>query len=265
MIEASRMIAKREVSLRAVFSLLLLSLHILSICGSDTKFKRSKRELDGILKPMNTYKGIPDDELESIVRSYPISENQKKYVIENFDKLKESKIPYDSIQAMAVKAPSSGRNAFNVINEDIKRKLTEDMAKNEGTEFYEVYRGDERDEEEIKAAGGFFGRVPVTVEHARFLAKVWADKSMFTSWKYRGSKLKYVPFVATGVEEAHLGTNKYTIKLPIPKERQPPKGSKAMFIIHDEPKLDDSHIIGVYDGDEVIFITGIPMKYITKD
>ena len=192
--------------------------------------------------------------------------------------MKKSPVKYASIPYMVFKSIAQREKVV----EDIKTKLIEDQNKIDHIQPSLVfYRGDNRNPESIRAAGGFFGRAPITVEHARYIVPFWVSKDMKQRWKVNTGNFGDTPIVATSISEGHKGDYHYKIEIPIPQERKAPQpyynslneeGASAVsasglllpFMLHEKEKLKDSHIIGLHYDDEVAFFTGIPKRWITK-
>ena len=110
--------------------------------------------------------------------------------------MKKSPVKYASIPYMVFKSIAQREKVV----EDIKTKLIEDQNKIDHIQPSLVfYRGDNRNPESIRAAGGFFGRAPITVEHARYIVPFWVSKDMKQRWKVNTGNFGDTPIVATSI------------------------------------------------------------------
>jgi hypothetical protein len=147
-----------------------------------------------------------------------------------------------------------------------------------GAQTISFARGDTRSPHEIEDAGGLFGwnRGIVSIAHARQLVRMVMQMSPKDQVEWaRGWKAKTPdsseanPWVAGGTGKAggQKAGHEYLAKLPLlfPDAAELP----GMQVGTDTGNVDNANVIGVRlnpkgtVGDEVIVLTGIPLKYIT--
>lgn len=132
------------------------------------------------------------------------------------------------------------------------------------------YRGDNRTN--IKEIGFSAWNTAYTSAQMRnlmaylFTHKQFA-KDFFNWWKYPGARTLpdlQIPFIATGLQGAHLGKNEYTIHFPTFTFYQIPQmGVFKMCIGFNGNTLGTSDYLAIQiDASEVIFGTAIPSEFI---
>lgn len=140
--------------------------------------------------------------------------------------------------------------------------LAPEVSPGEGTT---LERGDTRDKDELVKEHGFHGRGgSMSVEHARKWAKEWNKKTKqekndwLQKWKAETSpKSEGLPYVATGKECQKAG-HKHTFE--VPKKIECDSGDAKL--VFDGDNLEDSNVIAITGRNEVVFLTGVPDKYI---
>ncbi len=129
-----------------------------------------------------------------------------------------------------------------------------------------LFRGDTRTGEQIVEAKGLHGwGGSMSLDHARsWVENVWykmdsgKQGDWLQTWKAEtSSRTEAMPFLATGWESQKPGTEyRITVPFEIPKSRIFPKVS------FNATDVKDASIICITGRGEVIFLTGIPLKYI---
>lgn len=129
-----------------------------------------------------------------------------------------------------------------------------------------LYRGDTRSPQQIEDDGGLHGRGgSMSLEHARaWVGDVWNNmsaaqkRSWLQDWKVEtSSRTDAMPFVATGWESQKPG-QEYRASLPF----LIPNPTVTPVVAHNGDTLENASIIVVTGRNEVVFLTGIPNKYI---
>lgn len=205
------------------------------------------------------------DILKTILPSYGIDSSLFKEFETKFEELKNSKISYMTIPHIIENVmPKEEKYKKMNIAEKVKKELITQADSVKGKQEVKLYRGDTRSLEEIQKSGGFFGRedAPITIEHARIHINEIANPDWVRRWKAqtKGST-DLVPYVATGQESQKAGTE-YEINIPLIFEA----GSYTIRpkIGTDSGDIKTAKIIALLmTGGEVVFLTGIPMKFIS--
>lgn len=143
-----------------------------------------------------------------------------------------------------------------------------------------VGRGDTRKPYEIEDGGGFFGWDAgiVSLVHARWLVrkvnalKPGVQKAWVAAWKWpTPAPIERNPWIATGTSKEGAQKNadsEYKFTLPLTFAVRP---GYYMHMGTDTGDLDTANVIGFQldaqstgHGDEVLMLTGIPLKYIVS-
>uniref|UniRef100_UPI0026170579 hypothetical protein n=1 Tax=uncultured Microscilla sp. TaxID=432653 RepID=UPI0026170579 len=128
-------------------------------------------------------------------------------------------------------------------------------------------RADGRNAQQIKLSNGFHGwGGSMSIDHARsWVINVWNKKKTsekagwLQDWKSEtSSSSEQVPYVATGWTSQKGGT---TYKISVPMKIGNPRVTPEVFFNAED--IMDATIICISGRDEVVFLTGIPWKYIT--
>lgn len=207
------------------------------------------------------------EELQKLLKSYEVDVDENR--LKSFwDNLPKDKLTYNSVPQI-IERVVGGKDARKKKEDAIKKVkaknevLAPEVLPKTGTM---LQRADTRDKEVIKADGGLHGRGgSMSVEHARSWAAEWQKKSKneknewLRSWKSQTmNKTDEMPYVATG-KESQKGGNNYSFE--VPKEINCETGKDAKLVFNGE-NLEKATVIAVTGGDEVVFLTGIPNKYI---
>jgi hypothetical protein len=140
-------------------------------------------------------------------------------------------------------------------------------------------RGDTRSPYKIRESGGFFGwdAGVVTGPHARTMVKtimtmsLAEQKQWISKWKHpTPDKSEANPWIASGIASGpsdlggQKGGGEFVYELPLIYLQLDDSG---MIVATDTGSIDDASVIGVRLGktdNEIIMLTGVPWKYITK-
>lgn len=217
--------------------------------------------------------GMTVEKLREILPSYGITGDDVIRIEERFDSLKKEALPIVSIPQLIERVLGRTQN-----KEAVSAQVKEDIINRagEGTTFASevvtLYRGDSRTPDEIRKAGGFFGRehALITIEHARQIMRDWQNSTpkqkldKAQEWKSQTKgKTEIVPYVATG-KESQKGGHEYRIDVPLKFIAQPGDAAFTPKLGCDQWPLESATIMAIkMHGDEVIFLTGIPWYYIT--
>ncbi|MBD2504569.1 DUF4157 domain-containing protein [Anabaena azotica FACHB-119] len=218
--------------------------------------------------------GITIAKLKEILPSYGITDEHDVQEIEkNFEVLKNHPLPIVSVPQLVGRVLKHKKNLTKEIATQVKEELITNAGKGLGEEAETVtlYRGDTRNLEQIKQAGGFFGRdhAPITIEHARQILQDWQSFTpkqkldQAQAWKAQTKgKTDIVPYVATG-EESQKGGNDYKIQVPMTFRGNEGDSEFTPKLGCDQWPIQSATILAIkMHGGEVIFLTGIPFKFI---
>lgn len=207
---------------------------------------------------------LKEEQLKAILPSYGFEDStlfEKKYK----DWL-ESPMPYWSISQLvdALKIPNTSGIA---VEKSVKEKLKQqtEAAVKDAQQMVTLYRGDNRDLNTIRIAGGFYGLNDgnITVEHARIHINDINNLDWFQSWvNQTAGATDKIPYVATGKSNSHKGGHEYRIQLPLQGLEQSAKVKP--IIVTDTNNLATARIIALYMREEVLLLTGIPIGCITQ-
>jgi hypothetical protein len=204
------------------------------------------------------------DKLETVLPSYLPDTDKQADVMNKWEGfIDEKTAKYQTVPQLIEQA--LGTEAAKASIEYVKTKNAE--ASPDGDAISTLSRADARDHAKIIEAKGFHGwGGSMSVEHARsWVTDVWnhmsnsAKGAWMQNWKATTSNpTDSMPFVATGWESQKAG-NEYQIRVPfeIPNPRVTPQ------VAFDGETVENSSVICVTGRDEVVFLTGVPEKYIT--
>jgi len=132
----------------------------------------------------------------------------------------------------------------------------------------DLSRAGSRTYHQLGTAYGFHGwGGSMSVEHARMWAdEYWSKMSQtekdgwYQDWKgHTRDRSDEMPFVATGWVSQKAGhSHRITVPLDIPQD------GKHAVLLHNHNDVMQSTLFCIAGRDEVLFLTGIPMKYIHK-
>ena len=241
-------------------------------------------------------KGIDEARFEQLVRlaEYGLDVEAQDRVIEKFAEMRDAAMKFYSIgQCVAfafrdVMGPPivtetnfGKRTVRESVGPEMESRLTETVhegltvggraanAENIGRDKVTLYRGDTRDFQQLTSEGGMWGRDSgaVPASHARVLVGdlvamgETAQRDWIQAWKASTKNpLEIVPFIATGAEP-QKGGYKYKIEAPLVFQE-----SRRLSIGTDTGDLNTARVIAVrMQGGEVIFVTGIPIEFISQE
>ncbi len=208
------------------------------------------------------------EKLKELLPSYGVKAEDADKVIKALQegkKFQEPNLTYNTVPQIigAVMGEEEKKNAVNYVK-DQNAKLAPDVPPSTGKT---LYRTDTRSKDEIQKDKGLHGRGgSMSVEHARSWAENWNKKSKsekgtwLQNWKVQTSpKYEEMPYVATGRESQKAG-NEYAFE--VPKEIGEKMPLVTPEIVFNGAKLDEATVIAVAGREEIVFLTGIPTKYI---
>ncbi|XP_066932404.1 uncharacterized protein [Clytia hemisphaerica] len=258
--------------IRLVWWLFCLSI-ISSICGSKTtesKVNRSKRNLGGILQNTELPRGKKGEIFEAtlgkltpILSSYHLDKAAEDAFPKNLEELSKTSKTYHSIPEVALRGTKGTAAIYDIVMKNLIAQQKDIPNLHDGAGLT-LYRGDDRNADQIIQANGFFGFAPITVEHARLIAPYWQNMAMAEKWRVQTGIHGPMPFVATTPEKSPpKGKYQYEITVPIPKERAEGLGVLLLHEGTNEKDFSKSNIIALrMNGHETDFVTGIPLKWI---
>jgi hypothetical protein len=240
-----------------------------------------RQRLDGVLagqvvqrKFGGVLEGLTMDQLREILPSYGIVDAQDVATIaQKFDALSTHPLPIMSVPQLVQRALGRTKAQTNALGQQVKQSLSDRAGEGvtEDAETVTLYRGDSRSPDEIRKAGGFFGRdlAPITIEHARQVMKSWQASSATQkldraqAWKAQTKgKTDIVPYVATGTA-SQKGGNDYKIEVPLSFRASQGDAEFTPKLGCDVWPLESATIMALrLHGGEVIFLTGVPAKFI---
>ena len=212
------------------------------------------------------------DELHQILKTYRVNEEDypeyEKRLNKFWNQLDRDPKDYNSVPQIiqSMMDPRKGedykKKMINIVNKENNDKAPE-VKPDSGTK---LYRGDKRSKDTIIKDNGFHGwGGSMSLEHARKWGKEWDEKPQpqkddwLQKWKSQTvSPKEELPYVAVG-KDSQKGGNQYTLE--VPKKIQCHTGRNARLVF-DGDSLEKSNVIAITGRDEVVFLTGVPSKYI---
>lgn len=217
--------------------------------------------------PKSAIKHLTRARLQEILPSYlPAEEGQRAVMAKWDDFMGEEVATYQTVPMLIHAA--LGEEAAKASIEHVKdanAAAAPDVEEHQAVST--LFRGDTRKKGQIIEAKGLHGwGGSLSLAHARaWVRDVWETMNngekgaWLQTWKAEtSSRIEAMPFLATGWESQKAGAE-YQIDVPfqIPNPRVTPS------IAFDGDNLDNATIICVTGRGEVLFLTGIPVKYIT--
>lgn len=185
----------------------------------------------------------------------------------------KTKTPWGQREARRSVGPEKEAKVTAAVHESLRaggREAKAEYARAQ-REMVTLYRADSRTYDQLKAAGGMWGRDSgaVPASHARLLVQGLQKMSetqqndWVQGWKASTKNPKeIVPYVATG-KEAQKGGYEYKIEAPMTFTPFPNNEKLELGI--DTDALETARVIAVkMRGDEVVFVTGIPIEFVSK-
>lgn len=203
------------------------------------------------------------NKLAEILPSYLPAKSDQEAVLRKWgDFVKEKNKTFQSVPQLIQFA--LGDKAANTAIERVKDNNKDaSPAKGEGST---LFRGDSRTREQIIEANGLHGwGGSMSVDHARsWVTNVWNKMSnpqkggWVQDWKAQtSSRDEALPFLATGWQAQKAGE---TFEINVPFQVADPHVTPK--VVFDGESLETSTVIAITGRKEVIFLTGIPLKYL---
>lgn len=215
------------------------------------------------------------ERLVSLLPSYRVTDpDQIEAVLRKYDSL----VAHQHLELRSIPQLLEATNRKDYPRAGVEDQIKQDLTARAGSsprttsQLVTLHRGDTRDPETVKQAGGLFGWGVVSTEHARMMMADWAGKSprerkeWARNWKAEtASRSDDQPYVATGTT-AQKGGYDYTIRIPMQWESDAGAaaagGLSAPQLGADVWPLTEASIMAIKLDEEVVFVTGIPAKYI---
>jgi hypothetical protein len=212
------------------------------------------------------------DTLQALLPEYLPDASDRQAVLDSWDRLVNIQgMKYNSVPHI-IQVAWPGDEGVAKADQAVKSVIAANAAAAPaltGQNVTVLKRGDTRTPDQIRESGGFHGwGGSMSVPHARqWVTQVWNTMSQsqrnnwMQTWKAQTStKTDRVTYVATGLEEQKSG-NVYNLNIPMPIEV--PRVNAR--IIMNGATLEESTIIAVAGRGEIVFLTGIPLKYVTHN
>lgn len=212
---------------------------------------------------------LKKEQLRTILPSYNLTDSILLFE-EKYEQFAKSPMSYWSISQLVDVLKIKNIDG-TTIESSVKKELENQTrasvkdAISHSQQIVTLYRGDNRDLDAIENAGGFYGlnNGNITVEHARIHINEINNLNWFQNWVSQTSEpTDKIAYVATGKSDAHKGGHQYKIELPLRGLEQ--SARVKPIIVTDTNDIATARIIALYMREEVLFLTGIPIDYITR-